>query len=173
MCIMRVLRYAVMRHAALCLVFAAPAAIEAQVARPGVSIEASWRLLEWRIGTETLRPPFVDGLWVVRDGRIVLQLHRAGRDSVLDRFASGHYTVAKATFTYAYDQGLDVTRHAGGTVSARDTIPFSGTRGFRETHTREATEYKSADGQAILLVRGDTLVYSEQGVIVRRWLRAR
>lgn len=169
----RFARFTVIRDALMCLAFAAPAVIEAQGARSGAPIEATWRLLEWRIGTDTLRPPFVDGLWVVRDGRIVIQLRRTVRDSVVDRFANGHSTITNGTFTYAYDRGLDVTRHAAGMATARDTLPFSGTRTFRETRTRNTTEYKTADGQSILLVRGDTLLYSEQGVFVRRWLRAR
>ena len=173
MCTTRVGPFGVTSAAFLCLAVAAPAASKAQVARPDASIEATWRLLEWRIGSDTLQPPFVDGLWVVRDSRVVLQLRRTVQDSVLDRFATGHYTIASTTFTYAYDRGLDVTRHAGAIVSTRDTVPFTGTRAFRETHTGNATQYKSADGQSILLVRGDTLVYSEQGVFVRRWVRAR
>lgn len=166
-------RIAMIRNAIVCLAVAVPTTTSAQVARSSVKIEATWRLQEWRIGTDTLRPPVVDGLWVVRDRSIVLQLRRIARDSVVDRFANGHYTLANATFTYAYDRGLDVTRPPGKPMTVQDTVPFRGSRVFRETRTRDGTEYKTADGQSILLVRGDTLLYSEQGIFVRRWVRVR
>jgi hypothetical protein len=162
-----------MRDALVCLALGAPFTMEAQAARSAGAIEATWRLLEWRVGTETLRPPVVDGLWVVRDGRIMLQLRRTARDSVVDRFSNGHYTISNASFAYAYDRGLDFARPAGSAPTAHDTLPFAGTRTFRESHTGQGTEYTTADGQSVLLVRGDTLVYSEHGVVVRRWLRAR
>jgi len=141
-------------------------------AAAGQPIEGSWRLLAHRVGQEILRPPRAEGFFSVRDGIILLQLRRMIGDTVFEFYGSGGYSGSADQFSYGYDRMVWVTRRPSG-VTAHDTIPFEGRRAFLARQTSAGVRYETDGARYVWEVLGDTLIYSEQGSWLRRWIRVR
>jgi hypothetical protein len=149
------------------------AAVAQQVVVVGVSpIEGTWRLVAHRAGREVLRPPRADGFFSVRDGIVLFQLRRMVGDTVFGFYGSGEYSGAGERFSYAYDRRVSVTRRPTG-VEVRDVIPFKGPRLFQAPSGGGGSRYEADGGRYVFEVLGDTLIYSEDGSWLRRWIRVR
>jgi hypothetical protein len=70
-------------------------------------VEGTWELVEWHVGDRVLRPPEMDGRWMVRDGLVMATRHREGRDGFESTAGYGTYTWGPASWTYGYDRSAD------------------------------------------------------------------
>ena len=43
-------------------------------------IEGTWELVEWHVAGRVLRPPEMEGRWMVHDGVVMATRHRNGQD---------------------------------------------------------------------------------------------
>ena len=93
-------------------------------------------------------------------------------DTVFSFYGSGEYSSAGERFSYGYDRRVWVTRRPTG-VEVRDVIPFKGPRLFQAPSGGGGGRYEADGGRYVFEVLGDTLVYSEDGSWLRRWIRAR
>jgi hypothetical protein len=149
------------------------AAVAQQVVVVGVSpIEGTWRLAAHRAGRDVLRPPQADGFFSVHDGIVLFQLRRMLGDTVFEFYGSGEYSAAGGRFSYGYDRRVSVTRRPTG-VEVRDVIPFKGPRLFQAPTGGGGSRYEADGGRYVFEVLGDTLIYSEDGSWLRRWIRVR
>ena len=135
-------------------------------------IEGTWRLVAHRAGQEVLRPPRADGWFSVRDGIVLFQLRRMAGDTVFEYYGSGTYAGSADRFSYAYDRMVLVTRRPTG-VSVHDTIPLKGQQVFQARSGGRGSRYEADGGRFVFEVAGDTLIYSEDGSWLRRWIRLR
>jgi hypothetical protein len=55
----------------------------------------------------------------------------------------------------------------------RDVIPFKGPRLFQAPTGGGGSRYEADSGRYVFEVLGDTLIYSEDGSWLRRWIRVR
>jgi hypothetical protein len=145
----------------------------AQVVVVGISpIEGTWRLAAHRSGRDVLRPPQADGFFSVHDGIVLFQLRRVLGDTVFEFYGSGEYSGAGGRFSYGYDRRVSVTRRPTG-VEVRNVIPFAGPRLFQAPPRGRGSRFEADSGRYVFEVLGDTLLYSEDGSWLRRWIRVR
>jgi hypothetical protein len=136
------------------------------------SLEGTWRLAAHRIGQEVLRPPRAEGFFSLRDGIVLFQLRRMIGDTVLEFYGSGGYSQSADDFSYGYDRMVWVTRRPTG-IKVRDSIPFKGPRVFQARYAAAGLRYEADGARFVFEIVGDTLIYSEDGSWLRRWIRVR
>jgi hypothetical protein len=108
----------------------------------------------------------------VHDGIVLFQLRRMLGDTVFEFYGRGEYSGAGGRFSYGYDRRVSVTRRPTG-VEVRDVIPFKGPRLFQAPTGGGGSRYEADGGRYVFEVLGDTLIYSEDGSWLRRWIRVR
>ena len=70
-------------------------------------IEGTWRLAEWHVGDRVLRPPEMEGRWMVHDGWVMAIRHRQSRDGYESTAGYGPYRWGATTWTYGYERSED------------------------------------------------------------------
>ena len=89
---------------------AAPAAAQegAPPADVRAVIEGTWELVEWHVGDRVLRPPEMEGRWMVHDGLVMATRHRNGPDDFESTAGYGEYRWGPMTWTYGYERSEDL-----------------------------------------------------------------
>lgn len=129
--------------AAACLAAAAaagagPAAAQDLAPPPEVRavIEGTWELVEWHVGDQVLRPPDMEGRWMVHDGLVMATRHRDGPDDFESTAGYGEYRWGPMTWTYGYERSEDLRGPTPDavrlTVTGSDPIRMSTFRISRE-----------------------------------------
>lgn len=79
---------------ALVIASPSPAAAQAGVVPEEVRavVEGTWELVEWHVGDRVLRPPEMEGRWMVHDGLVMATQHRDGQDGFESTAGYGTYT---------------------------------------------------------------------------------
>ena len=89
-----------------------PAPAGAQAESPPASvravIEGTWELVEWHVGDRVLRPPEMEGRWMVHDGLVMATRHRNGPDDFESTAGYGEYRWGPMTWTYGYERSEDL-----------------------------------------------------------------
>lgn len=100
---------------AVCFVIALgarPVPAEAQDDAPPADvravIEGTWELVEWHVGDRVLRPPEMEGRWMVHDGLVMATRHRNGPDDFEATAGYGEYRWGPMTWTYGYERSEDL-----------------------------------------------------------------
>ena len=70
-------------------------------------IEGTWELTEWHVGDVVVRPPEMEGLWMVHDGHVMAIRHRTGPDDYHSTAGYGEYRWGPDTWTYGYERQED------------------------------------------------------------------
>jgi hypothetical protein len=70
-------------------------------------IEGTWELVEWHVDGRVLRPPEMDGRWMVYDGLVMATRHRDGADGFESTAGYGPYQWGPTSWTYGYDRSED------------------------------------------------------------------
>src|SRR5690349_18367407 len=92
-------------------------------------VEGIYILTEWHTGETVLRPPVVDGRFVLQDGVVITVLNnRSQPASRVAVAAYGTYPLDASGFSYKYDEGTVVTETTEARVSHAPL--FDGTRSF-------------------------------------------
>ena len=71
-------------------------------------IEGTWELVEWHVGDQVLRPPEMEGRWMVHDGLVMATRHRNGPDDFESTAGYGEYRWGPTTWTYGYERSEDL-----------------------------------------------------------------
>ena len=71
-------------------------------------IEGTWELVEWHVGDRVLRPPEMEGRWMVHDGLVMATRHRDGPDDFESTAGYGEYRWGPMTWTYGYERSEDL-----------------------------------------------------------------
>lgn len=100
--------------AAGCLLLATAAGAAAPRAQNGMPpadvrdvIEGTWELIEWHVGDVVVRPPEMEGRWMVYDGVVMAIRHRTGPDDYHSTAGYGEYVWGPDTWTYGYERQED------------------------------------------------------------------
>lgn len=95
--------------------FGLPGTLRAQEGQPPVhiraAIEGTWRLVEWHSADEIVRPPDMEGLWMVHDGHVMATRHRtrpAGPQAFESTAGYGVYRWGAMSWTYGYERSEDL-----------------------------------------------------------------
>ncbi|MBM18110.1 MAG: hypothetical protein CL947_03540 [Epsilonproteobacteria bacterium] len=70
-------------------------------------IEGTWRLVEWHVGDRVLRPPEMEGMWMVHDGWVMATRHRQGQGDFESTAGYGSYSWDATGWTYGYERSED------------------------------------------------------------------
>ena len=70
-------------------------------------IEGTWELIEWHVGDVVVRPPEMEGRWMVYDGVVMAIRHRTGPDDYHSTAGYGEYVWGPDTWTYGYERQED------------------------------------------------------------------
>ena len=84
-------------------------------------IEGTWELIEWHVGDQVLRPPAMEGRWMVHDGLVMATRHRDGPDDFESTAGYGAYRWGPATWTYGYERSEDLRGPSPDDVELRVT----------------------------------------------------
>ena len=134
-------------------------------------IEGVYSLQEWQLGSEVVRPPSVDGRFLLHDGVVITVLHNRVQETSQTTTASfGSYFLDAARFSYRYDDWSVFVQTAGAITVSR-TLPFEGMRVFTVISESNAVRLRSDDGLQEFLFAPDGLTYSENGKVQRVWRR--
>jgi hypothetical protein len=135
-------------------------------------IEGVYSLQEWHLGGEIVRPPLVDGRFLLLDGAVITVLHNKVKEANQTTVASyGSYLLDGTTFSYRYDDTtVLVQTDAAATVSRK--VPWEGMRSFALSSESNVVRLRSDNGQQEFLFTPDGLLtYSENGKVQRVWQR--
>ena len=88
-------------------------------------VEGTWTLIEWHVDGRVLRPPEMDGRWMVHDGLVMATRHRDGADGYESTAGYGTYRWGPTTWTYGYERSEDRRGPSPDDVTLRVTsIPL-------------------------------------------------
>ena len=79
-------------------------------------VEGTWVLIEWHVNGRVLRPPEMDGRWMVHDGMVMATRHRDGVDGYESTAGYGRYQWGQNTWRYGYDRSEDRQGDTAGTA---------------------------------------------------------
>jgi len=135
-------------------------------------VEATWILEEWHMKGEVVRPPKVEGRFIVHDNAcVVILLNRAG-EATSSYYTYGKYTLDASTFSMQFDETSFFKESTSGITVSRK-LTFDGKmKSFAISKENNKLEMRADDGTEAT-VDGDTLIYGSKGKITRIWRRAR
>jgi len=134
-------------------------------------VEATWILEEWHMKGEVVRPPKVEGRFIVHDNAcVVILLNRAG-EATSSYYTYGKYTLDASTFSMQFNETSFFKESASG-ITVSHKLTFDGKmKSFAISTENNKLEMRADDGTEIT-VDGDTLIYGSKGKITRIWRRA-
>ena len=157
----------------LLLVSLAPHSLAAQTSadEPRTLIEGVYALQEWHKDGQILRPPQVDGRFVLLHGSVVWLMHNRTQEINQTTNASfGSYALDAARFSYWYDDPSTFVRTASGITVSHDP-PWPGVRTFDVKREGDAVRLRSPDHQQEFLFTKEGLTLSDGGKVLRVWRR--
>ncbi len=145
------------------------------VERAKAAMEGSWRLEEWVVDGQPLRPPQIDGRLSERDGMILIMMSWSRPETRKFFYGYGTYSLTDSTWTYGYDRYLAFT-DTGGVLSlaeraAAENATRAGFEGRRTCQMRidgDKLVLEHDGGQRLLIYEGDSFSYVEHGQPLRR-----
>jgi hypothetical protein len=161
---------------ALIVLSVVPASAYAQAPRPArtlpaealrARIEGVWALEEFHRAGQVLRPPDVEGRFVLRGGVAAFIVHdRVQRENPTARGGYGRYVVERGQLRYGYEE-FTTLNEAGSVITA----PEGGLDTYAPRVAGDTLRLRTADGVHEFLFTPERQVYSERGQIVRVWRR--
>ena len=134
-------------------------------------VEATWILEEWHMKGEVVRPPKVDGRFIVHDNTCVTILLNRAVEEPWSYYTYGKYTWDASTFSMQFVETSFFKESASGITVSRK-LTFDGKmKSFVISTENNKLELRADDGTEII-VDGDTLIYGSKGKITRIWRRA-
>ena len=134
-------------------------------------VEATWILEEWHMKGEVVRPPKVDGRFIVHDNACVVILLNRAVEEPWSYYTYGKYTLDASTFSMQFDETSFFKESTSGITVSRK-LTFDGKmKSFAISKENNKLEMRADDGTEAT-VDGDTLIYGSKGKITRIWRRA-
>jgi hypothetical protein len=155
---------------ALCILCAS-AASAASIAELRAAIDGVYALEEWHIDGQVLRPPQVDGRFVLMHGTVMtVLLNDAQESNRTSNTQFGTYVLDETSFSYGYDTRSGFTQ-TPGTITVSRTPGFAGMRRFAVSIHGSAVHLES--GPMEFIFTPDGMRYSEKGKLLRVWRRVK
>ena len=134
-------------------------------------VEAVWILEEWHMKGEVVRPPKVDGRFIVHDNTCVTILLNRAVEEPWSYYTYGNYTWDASTFSMQFVETSFFKESTSGITVSRK-LTFDGKmKSFAISTENNKLQMRADDGTEII-VDGDTLIYGSKGKITRIWRRA-
>lgn len=134
-------------------------------------VESVWILEEWHMKGEVVRPPKVDGRFIVHDNTCVTILLNRAVEEPWSYYTYGNYTWDASTFAMQFVETSFFKESASG-ITVSHKLTFDGKlKSFAISTENNKLELRADDGTE-LIVDGDTLIYGSKGKITRIWRRA-
>ena len=134
-------------------------------------VEATWILEEWHMKGEVVRPPKVDGRFIVHDNTCVTILLNRAVEEPWSYYTYGKYAWDASTFSMQFVETSFFKESASGII-VRRKLTFDGKmKSFAISTENNKLQMRADDGTEII-VDGDTLIYGSKGKITRIWRRA-
>ena len=134
-------------------------------------VESVWVLEEWHMKGEVVRPPKVDGRFIVHDNTCVTILLNRAVEEPWSYYTYGNYTWDASTFSMQFVETSFFKESVSGITVSRK-LTFDGKmKSFAISTENNKLELRAEDGTEII-VDGDTLIYGSKGKITRIWRRA-
>jgi len=125
------------------------------------AIAGVYVLQEWHTEAGVLKPPAVDGRFVLKDGAVVTIIQNmsdAAKQTALALF--GEFRAEGCKFFYRYNNRLFVTETPAGATVSR-TLPWEGLREFAVTTAGKSIIFRTVDGEHEFNFSPKELRYSE------------
>jgi hypothetical protein len=136
-------------------------------------IEGVYTLQEWHAGEEIIRPPAVDGRFVLRDGIVATILKNWSKpDAKVSAANYGRYSLDSSGFSYSYEDATAVTETPSEAKVSHKPI-FEGTRSFTVTREANGVRLRRTEGNIEFFFTPELLTYSENGKVLRVWKRVK
>ncbi len=136
-------------------------------------IEGVYALQEWHAGEEIIRPPAVDGRFVLRDGMVATILKNWSKpDAKISAANYGRYSLGSSGFSYSYEDATAVTE-TPSEAKASHKLLFDGTRSFTVSREANRVRLRRTEGNIEFLFTPEQLTYSENGKVLRVWKRVK
>lgn len=135
-------------------------------------IEGVYALQEWHLGGQAVRPPLVDGRFVLANGTVIFVVHNRSDGANPVTIASyGKYTLDAQRLAYRYDEWA-VFEQASSVITAYRNPPWEGMREFSVTASDGGVRLRSANGQQEFWFGADGVAtYTEDGKVLRIYKR--
>lgn len=135
-------------------------------------IEATWILEEWHTKGEAVRPPKVDGRFIIHDNAIeVVLINRTG-GGIWSYYGLGKYTLDTSTFSLGFDDVAMFTESTSGATVSRKLTWDGEMKSFVIRKENSKLQMRCDDIDYDLIVDGDTLILKQGGKIARTYRRA-
>jgi hypothetical protein len=134
-------------------------------------IAGAYELQEWHAGGSVLRPPHVQGRFILVSGTVTTILYnRTSSERQMTSVLVGKYAFGEAHFSYGYhDASIFIETPSGLSVS--HTPPWEGTRSFAAIVTAAGVQLRSEGGEHVFTFTQAGFAYSENGQPLRIWRR--
>jgi len=120
---------------------------------------------------EVVRPPKVDGRFIVHDNTCVTILLNRAAEEPWSYYTYGNYKWDASTFSMQFVETSFFKESASGITVSRK-LTFDGKlKSFAISTENNKLEMRADDGTEII-VDGDTLIFGKKGKITRIWRRA-
>jgi hypothetical protein len=147
------------------------AASAASVAELRAAIDGVYTLEEWHSEGQVLRPPQVDGRFVLMNGTVTTVLLNDSQESNRTSNAQfGKYVLDETNFSYGYDIRSSFTQ-TPSTITVSRIPSIAGMRRFAVSVEGNTVHFKSGQQEFVFTPEG--LRYSENGKLLRVWRRAK
>jgi hypothetical protein len=147
------------------------AAAEETMADVKTLVEGVYQLREWRTAQGVLRPPAVDGRFVLGNGAVVTLLRNGSQPaSKVSVAAFGSYILDGSGFSYRYEDSTVATETPTEARVSHQPL-FEGTRSFTVAREADGVRCKRAEGGIEFFFTPQSLTYSENGKVLRVWQR--
>ncbi len=157
------------------LVVAAPGASRPAAQSAGAApadvralLEGTWRLDEWHLNGQILKPPVADGLWSNHDGVVMFMLHRQTSDTAESTMGYGLYQMDAQSWGYRYTRRETTTGAPGGPGKVTISKPEPEMRMFKMRREGAKIILEGAPGDH-REYEGPYFTFFNKGQIVRRW----
>jgi hypothetical protein len=139
----------------------------------GHVIDGLYTLNEWHRGDIILRPPQVEGRYILSNNNCVLMVSDHSVGNARTTWCNiGIFDVQKDSFSYGWTQCSKFTESPDNVIASH-ALTFEGTRRFSVVHDGDSIRFKSLTPKLEEFhFLNKTLHYSEEGKILRVWSRA-
>ncbi len=134
--------------------------------------EATWILDEWYMKGEAVRPPKVEGRFIIRDNAIAMILLNKVGEPPWSYYGLGKYTLDASTFSMKFDEVEFFKGSTSGITASRKLLWDGKIKYFAIRTENSKLHMRSDDIDLDLIVDGDTLTLKRDGKITRVYRRA-
>jgi hypothetical protein len=121
---------------------------------------------------EAVRPPKVDGRFIIHDNAIVVILINRAGEGVWSYYGYGKYTLDASTFSLGFDDVAMFTESTSGTTVSRQLTWDGKMKSFVIRQENSMLHMRCDDIDFDLIVDGNTLTLKQAGKIARTYRRA-